>query len=197
MRQSGVPSSRIRLYADICSTPSAKAASRLSCQSRSVWPGRPDIRSTLRLRMPAARAIATASSVWAKVWMRPMALSNLSCAACIPSDRRFSPQAQAASSHRGDKVPGFPSAVISASGRTSKRRRSSSRTPPQLCGGYQRGRTAAQKHGTHPDARVFFGGEANLFFERRAIRRNGSVIRGGGTEVAVKTFSFTKRKMEI
>ena len=132
MRQSGVPSSRIRLYADICSTPSAKAASRLSCQSRSVWPGRPDIRSTLRLRMPAARAIATASSVWAKVWMRPMALSNLSCAACIPSDRRFSPQAQAASSHRGDRVPGFPSAVISASGRTSKRRRSSSRTP-RIC----------------------------------------------------------------
>ena len=93
-----------------------------------------------------------------------MALSNLSCAACIPSDRRFSPQAQAASSHRGDKVPGFPSAVISAIRQDVEAAAQFLKDAPQLCGGYQRGRTAAQKHGTHPDARVFFGGEANLFF---------------------------------
>ena len=101
------------------------------------------------------------------------------CGASLPAEASFCPCCAMDLRPRQDREAGFQLL----------------QHPPHLLRRHQRGRTSAQKHGAHLRAGMILRRHADLLFERRAIRRNGSGVRGSGAEVAVKTFSFTKWKM--
>ena len=92
LRASGVPFSRVRAYIETCAVSSSSARARVSVHRRSVWAGRPYIRSMLRFSKPARAALATADSASAALWRRPSEASRPSSRDWTPTLRRFTPQ---------------------------------------------------------------------------------------------------------
>ena len=115
-----MPSSRIRLYTDICSGCNAITLSNVFSRVASVCPGIADIRSTLILLKPAALASLKLSSNCSNVCIRPSIFNSLLSADCKPKLNLFTPAALYSESLLSLTVPGLHSIVISASSEISK-----------------------------------------------------------------------------
>ena len=110
-----VPSSRIRLYTDICSGCNAVTMSNVLLSDFSVCPGIADIRSTLILLKPATLASLKLSINCSNVCIRPSIFNSLLSADCKPKLNLLTPAFLYSESLLSLTVPGLHSIVISAS----------------------------------------------------------------------------------
>ena len=83
------------------------------CQSASVSPGKPYIRSMLRLRMPAERRIDTASMACLAVWRRWRKCRRWSSKVCTPIEMRLMGSCDNIAANSTVTSSGFTSMVTS------------------------------------------------------------------------------------
>ena len=110
----GVPGSIFKIYAE---TWSASSAAQKSIELFSVSKlefGRPSIKSTETLSMPASLAAFTASRTVSAVCLRPRIFNSASFADCIPIEIRLNPPRFSVSKNETSTSAGLHSVVISA-----------------------------------------------------------------------------------